>query len=280
MDRNEKRTELLAQLSEQTDALRGSDQWTAWLRTAAKFRRYSFNNQLLIACQRPDATHVAGFQAWRALGRQVRRGETGIKILAPVVRRRDDDDEEGAKGAVVGFTVAHIFDVTQTAGEPLETIVEAHQAARLATEVADGTTFARLAGVAKGAGIAVELTTEPHPATAGAHGWYAPSDRKITIRNEGTGPATLTLLHELGHAFDPDCQVGASHCRSTAEVVAQSVAYLVGAGLGIELTAVSAIYLASWDKTDEVKAVAGKILTIAGEIDAALAVRATEEVAA
>src|SRR5437588_10206181 len=92
MDRDAKRNELLAQLGAEVKALRDSDRWARWLRTASKFRRYSFGNQLLIAAQCPDATRVAGYKKWRELGRQVRRGEKAIRILAPVVRMVADDD--------------------------------------------------------------------------------------------------------------------------------------------------------------------------------------------
>src|SRR3954462_8913002 len=92
VDRNEKRNELLSQLGAEVEALRDSDRWAKWLRTASKFRRYSFGNQLLIAAQCPNATRVAGYKKWRELGRQVRRGEKAVRILAPVVRVVDDDD--------------------------------------------------------------------------------------------------------------------------------------------------------------------------------------------
>ena len=79
--------ELHTALAEQVAALRDGQDWQRWLATAARLPHYSLNNLLLIAAQRPQATAVAGFHAWKALGRQVDKGEKGIAILAPIVRR-------------------------------------------------------------------------------------------------------------------------------------------------------------------------------------------------
>jgi glutamate mutase epsilon subunit len=87
-----------------------SDQLTTFLKAMARFHRYSFHNVCLIASQRPTATRVAGFNAWRSLNRFVRKGEKGIVILAPiVVRRRTDDADDDAKH-VAGFHAAYVFD--------------------------------------------------------------------------------------------------------------------------------------------------------------------------
>src|SRR5438105_5292083 len=101
---------------------RGSDAWSRMLEQAARFHDYSLGNLLLIAFQRPDATRVAGFQTWKSMGRYVRKGEKGIAILAPMTYRRTETDDEGTEQTVVGlrgFRVVHVFDVSQTDGEPL-----------------------------------------------------------------------------------------------------------------------------------------------------------------
>ena len=93
-----------------------SDALVRYLETASRFHTYSFRNQCLIAAQCPTATRVAGYQAWRRLGRWVRRGETGIVILAPITRRRtdvaadDDATEDGDRARVRGFRSAYVFD--------------------------------------------------------------------------------------------------------------------------------------------------------------------------
>ncbi len=91
------------QLTDQVLALASGPSWTAWLATAAKFHHYSFNNTVAIVMQRPDATQVAGYRTWQSMGRQVRKGEQGIQILAPVTRRVavDAATREGADPGVV-----------------------------------------------------------------------------------------------------------------------------------------------------------------------------------
>jgi hypothetical protein len=95
--------DLLATLAEGVAQLTSSPAWRAWLDVQRRFHRYSWGNTLLIAWQRPDATRVAGFHAWRRLGRHVRRGEHGIAILAPVATRlRVVDAETGDESSVPG----------------------------------------------------------------------------------------------------------------------------------------------------------------------------------
>ena len=86
-----------------------SDTLMALFRTMGRFHRYSLHNVWLIDAQRPTATHVAGFKTWKSLRRCVRRGEKGIAILAPIVRRRDTDSVDDER-AVVGFRTAYVFD--------------------------------------------------------------------------------------------------------------------------------------------------------------------------
>src|SRR5437762_2382129 len=96
-----------------------SERLTALLRTMARFHKYSWHNVCLIASQCPTATRVAGFQAWRTMGRFVRKGEKGIAIMAPIIGRREaEPDGENARSVVV-FRAAYVFDVQQTDGEPL-----------------------------------------------------------------------------------------------------------------------------------------------------------------
>src|SRR5579863_9637647 len=121
-------TEQAKQLSESAiaklmDALeRGqSEALKLYLAMMSRFHRYSWGNILLIYSQRPDASHVAGFHAWLKLRRFVRKGEKGIAILAPMVGKKKADDEltEDAQTRLFGFRAAHVFDVSQTEGEPV-----------------------------------------------------------------------------------------------------------------------------------------------------------------
>src|SRR5579862_367444 len=132
-ERNAQRSELLRQLGEQTERLTQSDEWRRWLDVASRFHTYSLNNQLLIMCQWPDATKVAGYKTWQSLRRQVRKGERGIRILAPMGgpcrscsgSGHDPTDRSLTCGRCLGggrwqsFTVVSVFDIAQTDGDPL-----------------------------------------------------------------------------------------------------------------------------------------------------------------
>src|SRR5580693_8280203 len=110
--------EALKQLSAELEAGR-SDGLKNYLAAMGRFRRYSGGNVLLIASQRPTATHVAGFRAWNQLGRSVKKGEKGIMILAPIVVKKEpvpDRSETKAESRVAGFRTAYVFDVAQTEG--------------------------------------------------------------------------------------------------------------------------------------------------------------------
>ena len=113
------REEQRALLEEALDNLLDSDGFAAWLKVRQSFRTYSFNNQILIMLQDPDATQVAGYSAWKKLERQVRQGEHGIRIFAPC-KYKEIDKETGEKRMVMrGFKLVSVFDIRQTDGEPL-----------------------------------------------------------------------------------------------------------------------------------------------------------------
>ena len=105
---------------------------TQYLGAMAKFRNYSFGNIMLIARQKPDATHVAGYRTWTSLGRFVRRGEKGIFILAPMVGNKRNKEENAEQNTdaketqrtLYGFRGVYVFDVTQTEGKELPTLTE------------------------------------------------------------------------------------------------------------------------------------------------------------
>ncbi len=106
-----------------------SESWARWLDTLATFHDYSLNNSVLIAMQMPEATRVASYRSWqRDFNRHVRKGEHGIEVLVPmVVKSKNDEDEAAEEDAperrkLVGFKVGHVFDVSQTEGEPLPEI--------------------------------------------------------------------------------------------------------------------------------------------------------------
>jgi hypothetical protein len=124
--REEQLTALQGRLTDHARAITSGPAWAAWLAAAAKFHSYSFRNTVLIQMQAPDATRVGGYNTWKAVGRQFSKGEKGIAILAPVVRKVEMDvTVEGTsrqtedRRRIVAFTQAYVFDISQTQGEPL-----------------------------------------------------------------------------------------------------------------------------------------------------------------
>jgi len=117
--RRERYREVLATLERGIADVVTGDGFAHYLRCMARFHAYSPNNIVLILAQNPDATRVAGYRAWQALGRQVRRGEWGIRIIV-LHRNCVEPEEEGQEMVVIsGFGVGTVFDLAQTTGEPL-----------------------------------------------------------------------------------------------------------------------------------------------------------------
>ncbi len=257
MDSNEKRTDLLRQLGEEAEKLRTTQGWAEWLRVASRFHDYSLNNQLLILGQRPEATRVAGYRTWQSVRRQVQRGEKGLRILAPSFRRETDDRTGEDRRVLAGFRPVSVFDISQTAGDPLP----------IPTMPSVGGCSAGLYGelvaFAHGRGIAVEsVSTSPND----ARGWWSTDDRTVTIvEAHDQASRTRTLIHELAHALDSEsAQTWASSSREEKELVAESACYLAGTALGIELSDASTFYVASWGANPDIlTALAARVLAIA-----------------
>ncbi len=122
-----------------------SEGLTAYLTAMGRFHNYSFGNILEIARQRPDATRVAGLYAWNQLGRKVKKGEKGIRILAPMIgtkRKKDRDAEKDItkqnQPVLVGFRAVYVFDVSQTGGAELPDLKERDGSGKLNTGIGGG----------------------------------------------------------------------------------------------------------------------------------------------
>jgi antirestriction protein ArdC len=227
-------------------ALATSEAWSAWLTTAAAFRTYSFHNQLLILSQRPDATRVAGYRTWQALGRQVRKGETSIGILAPMTRKvtaKDGSEER----RMVGFRAVSVFDVSQTDGDPLPVkpvpvLLEGDAPAGL---------WDAVAGVITGNGFALERGD-----CGTANGITYPDARVVRVSDALTdAQACKTLIHECAHMLmHADSDADHFH-RGVLEVEAESVAFMVATACGLPSDAYSLPYIVGWSNGDP-KAVA------------------------
>jgi len=251
-------------LTRAVDELVSGQDWAAMLATAARFHRYSANNVLLIHMQRPGATRVAGYRTWQSLRRQVRRGEKGIAILAPVVYRRrpvDDTDPDAVVGVLSGFRVAHVFDVSQTEGAGMAEV----PAVPLAGD-APGTLWELLADQVRAARF--ELVRGDCGPANGVTDFLA---RRVTVAEQlEPAMAAKTLAHELAHVSLHD---GTAGCRGVAEVEAESVAYLVTNAAGLDSGSYSFPYVAMWargetrmvlEAADRAICTARAILTAAG----------------
>jgi len=247
--------------------LTSSKGWKGWLDMQSRFYRYSFGNVLLIQVQRPDATHVAGFHAWRRLGRQVRKGERAIWILAPLRRRvavRSDHANETSEvnRALAGFRAAAVFDVRQTEGYELPAIP-----IRKLAGGDPGALYARLSGVADALGFSVE---EDH-LDGRRNGDCNHVTKRIRIeeRNEPLH-RVKTLAHELAHAvLHPAGYLDTP--RPEAELEAESTAYVVCSALGFGSGDYSFGYVAAWigggdEAIAAIKASAQRIQRAAAEL--------------
>ena len=206
-----------------------SDQITALLKTMARFHTYSWHNVCLIAKQRPTATRVAGFHTWRTIGRFVRKGEKGIAILAPIVRRRVADIAADDERTVVGFRAAYVFDIEQTDGEPLPAPSEASGDPGIATDLLQAAVLER--------GITLEFVDD----LGGALGTSA--GRRIQILN-GLSPANAftTLVHEYAHELLHHTDDRPAS-RDTRELEAEAVAFVVGSAVGLNTGEASRDYI-------------------------------------
>jgi antirestriction protein ArdC len=209
-----------------------SEGLTAYLKTMSLFSKYSLNNLFLIARQRPAARRVAGFHAWRKLGRCVRKGEKGIAIIAPLVRRKSDEQSEHAddERVIAGFKVAHIFSEEQTDGEPLP---------ELGTVTGDPSAyFERLTKYIAEQNIALEYSDEIAPAKGMA------TRGKITLL-PGQTPAELlaTLAHEMAHALMHFSERRTETTKRIRETEAEAVAFVICNAVGLETGTASADYI-------------------------------------
>ncbi len=215
-----------------------------FLATLARFHHYSFGNALLIAFQKPEATHVAGFHTWRKLGRFVKKGEHGIAILAPMVWRKNPEPSalehtDNELRSVRGFKVAYVFDVSQTDGKLLP------EFAHLTGE--PGEWLKHLEDSIHAAGIALSEDYLP----GGADGGSRPG--QIIIRpdlppNERFAVLAHEFAHELLHQRTERRSETTTKIRETE---AEAVAYAVCLACGIDSTTRSADYIQLYRGSEE-----------------------------
>ena len=257
MHATDKLTATHDRLVEAVGQLATGEDWRAMLEVSRRFHTYSLSNVLLITAQRPDATRVAGYTTWKKLGRQVRRGEHGIAILAPVTYRTAAGETEAAEPSEQGsmaegedpnrarhlraFRVAHVFDIAQTEGDDLPEVRPTTLEYAAPEEV-----FARLVELLHGDGYQL-LRADCSPANGRTHFL----SRTVVVRADlPPAQALKTLAHELAHVRLHEAAEHRQGGRAVAEVEAESVAYLVCAAAGIESAAYSFPYVARWADGD------------------------------
>ena len=250
----EKVQKLTDQLETGITELFNSEQYAAYLSTMSKFHRYSFGNILLILLQCPGASQVAGYGDWKKnFGRQVKRGERGITILAPCpYRRREEVEETAPDGSTattiqlvqrVGFRTVTVFDVSQTEGKPLSELVH-----KLTGDVAD---YERMTE-AICALSPYPINIEAFPGAA--YGCCNFVEQRILVQPDMSQVQTIkTMIHEVSHAKlhapieDGDGETPPQRKRRFVwEMEAESVAYVVCQHFGIDTADYSFGYVAGW----------------------------------
>ncbi|SEH63964.1 hypothetical protein SAMN06298223_1546 [Olsenella sp. KH1P3] len=234
----------LDRLGEGVRAVYDSERWESWLRSLSRFYDYSLGNTILIAMQMPTATHVASFRSWkRDFNRYVKKGEKGIEILVPMLVKDRDEDADEERRRLVGFRVGHVFDVSQTDGDPLPTLVD---------EVAGDVDLyaAILDAVRAVSAYPVEFVGD---LPEGTNGFFRRGELVAIREGMSEGQTVKTALHELAHSRLHDGDPEGMPDRAMREVQAESVAYAVSAALGLDTSGYSFGYVASWavGKTDE-----------------------------
>ncbi|MGF7183129.1 ArdC-like ssDNA-binding domain-containing protein [Tunturiibacter psychrotolerans] len=215
-----------------------SDALTAYLNTMSRFHSYSFGNVLEIARQRPTATRVAGMYAWNQLGRRVKKGEKGIRILAPIIGIKRKPDAEAEKDitkqntrVLVGFRNAYVFDVEQTEGVELPAMREVYGDV--------GENHDRLVSFIERQGIELVYTENIAPALGMSYG-----GRIAILPGQSKAETFATLLHELAHEMLHKAERRTTTTKVVRETEAEAIAFVVGKAVGLEVGTASADYIA------------------------------------
>ena len=257
--------ELFKRIDEGVHSVFTSEKYVEYLKFSAKFTDYSANNTMLINRARPDASFVAAYGKWKQLGRQVKKGEAGIPILAPVryktnqyieyERPAKDEygnpiyNEDGTEKmetvaenvSGIAFKTAYVFDVSQTEGKPIPNPVE-----ELKGDIDSAKMEAIFNALRKVTGINIEF----EDIRGSAKGYYNPETKRIAVKTGMSDTQTIkTVFHETAHCLlhDPDKKiVTAKAPRNEKEVQAESIAFIVAEHFGIDTSDYSFPYIATW----------------------------------
>ena len=257
---------IMQSLESGVEELFTSNRYQEFLKTMAKFHNYSFNNTMLIAMQRPDATLVTSYKNWQSMGRQVMKGEKGITIIAPAPYKKMKEKEvldenqrpimgtdgkpktEKVEVTVPHFKAVTVFDIAQTSGEPIQTLAPE----LLTAAVQDFDSF--MQAIQKISPVPIRFDE----IDGNANGYYHNADKEIVIKKGLSESQTLkTAIHETVHAKLHDREImeslGVEKDRLTKEVEAESVAYCVCSSFGLDTSDYSFPYIAGWSSSREMK---------------------------
>lgn len=257
---------IMQSLESGVEELFTSNRYQEFLKTMAKFHNYSFNNTMLIAMQRPDATLVTSYKNWQSMGRQVMKGEKGITIIAPAPYKKMKEKEvldenqrpimgtdgkpktEQVEVTVPHFKAVTVFDIAQTSGEPIQTLAPE----LLTAAVQDFDSF--MQAIQKISPVPIRFDE----IAGNANGYYHNADKEIVIKKGLSESQTLkTAIHETAHAKLHDREImeslGVEKDRLTKEVEAESVAYCVCSSFGLDTSDYSFPYIAGWSSSREMK---------------------------
>jgi len=252
-ERDERRRADCERLKRAAEELLCSEGWRRWVRVRASFRAYSAGNCMLLALQCHqrgiEPQHVAGFRAWLNLGRCVRAGETALRILAPVAVKQRDGQGEDSDERRVFFKTAFVFEVSQT--EPLPGVEPVPLTAPCEPLTGDSHTYllAPLGAFAEllGYSVAYEVIA------GSAGGWCDLARRRIVVDQQAPGNARVrTLIHECAHALGIDYQ---RYSRAQAEVIVDTVTFVVSASVGLAVDGETIPYVAGWGERGALEAV-------------------------
>ena len=213
-----------------------SEALTNYLTVMARFHQYSWNNCLLIALQRPGATHVAGFHTWHKFGRFVRKSEKGIEILAPVLVKREIKEEQHSESAskvlqqLVGFRTAFVFDVSQTEGRELPEFAKVNGDA--------GQHADKLKNFAHVRGIGLTYDASISPAKGISYG-----GRISILPGMSSAEGFSTLVHEIAHELLHRGERRHETSRTIRETEAEAVAFVVSKAIGLDTNTAASDYI-------------------------------------
>ena len=263
------------ELSAAVEALTQTGQWQRWLDFLASFHRYSFNNTLLIQVQCPHATQVAGFKAWQAKGRQVRKGEKAIRIFGKPFRLVTDTDEttgeKTRKAVPCPPPVVSVFDISQT--DPIEGVEQPTAPVAQLQGDDHAALYERIAAWMTDQGWTV--TREQIPGEVNGYCTVDGTRRIVVDADLSDAHAAKTAIHEAAHAIlhtDTEGKLTGEPDQATRELEAESVAYVVAGLHDLDTSTYSVGYVASWSggQAGKVKATAVRVLDAVHRIADAL----------